>query len=194
MAQNNSNSNNNQALQILRGTRAGIIENKSVKLLPGQPIYNETDNYLTVGSLSGDKTIDAMPIAVRELKGYFADNLSSSGKLAETLDGSSPRFWIKGLNIGYGKVIGAVVREDVGAVDVTFAYISVGVWAKILQQFDRKYGGSFYQWVTFFDQVSAKETTRKMYVGDRTTAGMHLLDKNGKPQAWLGAKLQLVEK
>lgn len=93
-----------------------------------------------------------------------------------------------------GKVIGAVVREDVGAVDVTFAYISVGVWAKILQQFDSKYGGSFYQWVTFFDQVSAKESTRKMYVGDRTTAGMHLLDKNGKPQAWLGAKLQLVEK
>lgn len=93
-----------------------------------------------------------------------------------------------------GVVVGAVVREDVAAVDVTFAYISVDVWAKILQQFDSKYGGSFYQWVTFFDQVSAKSSTRKMYVGDRTTAGMNVLDKHGKPQGWLGAKLELVEK
>lgn len=93
-----------------------------------------------------------------------------------------------------GVVVGAVVREDVAGIDVTFNYISVDVWAKILQQFDSKYGGSFYQWVTFFDQVSAKTSTRKMYVGDRTTAGMHILDKKGNPQGWLGAKLELVEK
>lgn len=92
-----------------------------------------------------------------------------------------------------GVVIGGVVRENVGAVDVTFNYISVDVWSKILQQFDSNYGGSFYQWVTFFDQVSGKETTRKMYVGDRKTGGMHVL-KNGQPQGWLNAQLQLVEK
>ena len=65
---------NNKAIQILRGTRSGIIKNKDTKLLPGQPIYNETDNYLTIGSISGDKTIDQLPIKVRELKGYFKDN------------------------------------------------------------------------------------------------------------------------
>lgn len=93
-----------------------------------------------------------------------------------------------------GVVIGGVVREDVGAISVTFEYIPVDVWAKILQQFDSRFGGSFYQWVTYYDQVTATTTKRKMYVGDRTTSGMHILDRKGNPQGWIGAKLELVEK
>lgn len=93
-----------------------------------------------------------------------------------------------------GKVIGAVVRENVAAIDITFNYISVEDWATILQCFDSNYGGSFYRNVTFYDQVSNSLVTRKMYVGDRTSNGLHILDKNGNPQGWLGAKLSLVEK
>ncbi|MFQ9515340.1 MAG: hypothetical protein ACLRZ9_05890 [Eubacterium sp.] len=93
-----------------------------------------------------------------------------------------------------GYVVGGVVREDVAAIDVTYNYISVQDWAKILQQFDSKYGGSFYRRVTFFNQVSNSWKTRTFYVGDRTTSGLHILDANGRPQGWIGAKLSLVEK
>lgn len=93
-----------------------------------------------------------------------------------------------------GVVVGGVVRENVAAVDVSFNYISCDVWSNILKQFDSNYGGSFYQWVTFFDQVSKTTSKRKMYVGDRTTGGLHILDRKGNPKAWLNAKLSLVEK
>lgn len=73
-----------------------------MKLLPGQPIYNETDNYLTIGSISGDKTIDQLPIAARELHGYFEDNSNSSGKLAEIINDNTQKFWIKGINTSQG--------------------------------------------------------------------------------------------
>lgn len=90
--------------------------------------------------------------------------------------------------------IGSVVREDVAGVTATWNYLSVEEWAKILQQFSSKHGGSFYQWVTFFDQVTATKRKTRMYVGDRTTGGMAVLDINGKPKGWLNPKLELVEK
>lgn len=93
-----------------------------------------------------------------------------------------------------GKVIGAVVREDVAAIDATYKYISVEEWATILQLFSAKHGGSFYRKVTFYDQVSNSIVTRTMYIGDRTSSGLHILDKNGNPQGWCDAKLSLVEK
>lgn len=98
-----------------------------------------------------------------------------------------------GRNIN-GVVVGAVVREDVGAVSASWKYISVSDWAKILQQFSSKHGGSFYQRVTYFDQGLNTIRTCKMYVGDRTTGGMAVLDRNGEPKGWLNAKLELVEK
>ena len=39
-------------IQILRGTRDEIVTAKT-KLLEGQPLYNETDKYLTIGSSAG---------------------------------------------------------------------------------------------------------------------------------------------
>lgn len=93
-----------------------------------------------------------------------------------------------------GKVIGAVVREDVVALEVTFNYITVDDWSTILKLFDSSQGGSFYQKVKFYHPTLNTWETRTMYVGDRTSNGLHMLDKNGYPQAWLGAKLSLVEK
>lgn len=93
-----------------------------------------------------------------------------------------------------GKVVGSVVRENVAAVDAVFNYMPVKKWAEILQQFDAGYDGSFYAKVRFYHPTSNSWKTAKMYVGDRTTDGLHLLDKNGYPQAWLGTKLSLVEK
>lgn len=93
-----------------------------------------------------------------------------------------------------GYVVGGVVREDISAIDMTFNYISTAEWSKLLKQFDSKYGGSFYRKVHFYDQVSDTYKYRTFYVGDRTTSGLHALDRNGKPQGWIGARLSLVEK
>ena len=72
---------NNQSIQILRGTRQAIYDNRTVDLLAGQPLYNTDDNYLTIGcektNGNGDKTnktIGDLPIVVREIKGYAVDN------------------------------------------------------------------------------------------------------------------------
>ena len=63
----------NQSIQFLRGTR-NAIANSTEKLLPGQPLYNVDDNYLTIGG-GGDANdqVNSIPIACRELKGYVTD-------------------------------------------------------------------------------------------------------------------------
>lgn len=61
----------NNSIQFLRGTRNAIAES-SEKLLPGQPLYNVDDNYLTIGGNANDQ-VNSIPIACRELKGYVTD-------------------------------------------------------------------------------------------------------------------------
>ena len=41
-------------------------------MLPGQPLYNVDDNYLTIGGNANDQ-VNSIPIACRELKGYVTD-------------------------------------------------------------------------------------------------------------------------
>lgn len=92
-----------------------------------------------------------------------------------------------------GRVIGSVIRHDVGKVEASWRYLTVKEWSDILKRFNPKYGGSFYNKVTFFNQVTATWETRTMYVGDRTTGGLIQLDKNGNPQGYVQCKLALVE-
>lgn len=93
-----------------------------------------------------------------------------------------------------GYMIGAVIREDVGKVEVSWKYLTVAQWASILQKFSSQFGGAFSQNVTFFDQVRADWITREMYVGDRTSAGLIQLDPvTGAPRGWENPKLSLIE-
>jgi hypothetical protein len=93
-----------------------------------------------------------------------------------------------------GYVVGAIVRSDVGKVEADFNYISADEWSAILKLFNPKHGGSFYNDVTFFNQVTADWETRRMYVGDRTTSGAVKVDPDtGAVVGWLGAHLSLVE-
>lgn len=92
-----------------------------------------------------------------------------------------------------GVVVGAVIRHDVAKVTATYKYLTVEQWSNILKCFDPKFGGSFYNQVTFYNQVSNDWETRTMYVGDRTSSGMIYLGKDGMPQGWLNPKLSLVE-
>lgn len=122
---------------------------------------------------------------------FYFDNFTP--KCSSTYVGTESTVVDSGRNVS-GVVIGSVVRESVCAIDATWNYISVEDWAKILQQFNSKYGGSFYRRVTFFNQVSANWESKTFYVGDRTTAGLIVLDHNGNPRGWQNAKLSLVER
>lgn len=93
-----------------------------------------------------------------------------------------------------GVMIGAVIREDVGKVELMWNFLTVAQWAAILQKFSSTFGGAFSQKVTFYDQVRADWITREMYVGDRTSAGSIQLDPiTGAPKGWKGPKLSLIE-
>lgn len=91
-----------------------------------------------------------------------------------------------------GYVVGAVIREDVAKVSLTWKFLTVKQWADINKCFLSKYGGKFYCNVTFFNQNTGSWETRKMYVSDRT-AGIFRRDSKGTVKGYVNPKLSLVE-
>lgn len=91
-----------------------------------------------------------------------------------------------------GVVIGAVIRDDVAKVAMTWNFISAQDWADLLSQFSPARGGSFYNNVTFFCQDTNAWETRQMYVSDRT-ANIYLRNPDGSIKGYTGASLSLVE-
>lgn len=88
--------------------------------------------------------------------------------------------------------IGAVIRDGLAKVDMTWKFISASDWASILAQFDMKRGGSFYNSVNFFNQDTNDWETRTLYVSDRT-ANLFLRNKDGSIKGYTGARLALIE-
>ena len=88
-----------------------------------------------------------------------------------------------------GYVIGAVVRNDIAKVSLSWKYLSLEDWAKILSMFNN----NFYNDVTFLNQTTGEFETRRMYVGDRTSGMWRRDPQTGKVMGWLGCKLALVE-
>jgi hypothetical protein len=88
-----------------------------------------------------------------------------------------------------GYVVGSVVRNDVAKVELSWKYLTAQQWASILSLFST----SFYNEVTFYNQVTAGYTTRTMYVSDKT-AGMWRRDPgSGAVLGWTNCSLSLVE-
>lgn len=88
-----------------------------------------------------------------------------------------------------GYVIGSVIRNDVAKVELSWRYLTVEQWAKILSLFSR----SFYNNVTFFNQTTGQYETRQMYVSDRTASMWRRHPKTGNVMGWVDPKLSLVE-
>ena len=61
----------NRNIRVLRGTAEGIENNKNEILAPGQPLYNVTDKFLTVGVNEGDTVSNLHPVATNVVHGYF---------------------------------------------------------------------------------------------------------------------------
>lgn len=92
-----------------------------------------------------------------------------------------------------GVVVGAVIRDDVGKVEMSWNFLTVKQWADILKCFSISRGGNFYNDVTFFCQDIGDWTTRQMYVGDRKAEMFRRDPKTGEVIGYTGASLSLVE-
>lgn len=90
------------------------------------------------------------------------------------------------------QVVGAVVRENLAKVAMTWNFISAQDWADLLAKFDSTRGGSFYQTVTFFCQDTNNWETREMYISDRV-ADVFLRNKDGSIRGYTNARFSLVE-
>ena len=96
-------------------------------------------------------------------------------------------------NVG-GFVVGAVVRESVAKVEMSWNYLTAEQWGAIMRLFNTAYGGNFYNSVTFLNQLTNSWTTREMYVGDRTTSGAHMVNPaTGMITGYMEPKLSLIE-
>lgn len=88
-----------------------------------------------------------------------------------------------------GRVVGAVVRQDVAKVTMSWKFITAQQWADILTLFNN----SFYNEVRFFNQATNGYTTRTMYVGDRQANIFRLDPQSGEVVGYTNASLALVE-
>lgn len=92
-----------------------------------------------------------------------------------------------------GKVVGAVIRDDVGKVEMSWNFLTVKQWADILKCFSLSRGGNFYNNVTFFCQDIGDWTTREMYVSDRKADMFRRDPQTGEVIGYTGASLSLIE-
>lgn len=88
-----------------------------------------------------------------------------------------------------GKVVGAVVRNDVAKIEMSWKYLTAQQWARILSLFT----DSFYNEVRFLNQATNSYTTRTMYVSDRNAAMWRRDPQTGAVMGYTGASLSLVE-
>ncbi|MBO7714639.1 MAG: hypothetical protein J6S85_13770 [Methanobrevibacter sp.] len=92
-----------------------------------------------------------------------------------------------------GRVTGAVIRDDVIKISLSWNYLTAAQWSDILALFTPTFGGNFYRNVTFYNPTSNSYDTRLMYVSDRN-AGMWLMNhESGACRGWAGSKLSLIE-
>lgn len=92
-----------------------------------------------------------------------------------------------------GRMIGAVIRDDVGKVEISWKYLTVDQWATIQKCFRQSSGGNFVNLVSFFDQSVGGWVTKEMYVSDRK-AGMWRRDPDtGDVLGWTDCSLSLIE-
>lgn len=92
-----------------------------------------------------------------------------------------------------GKMVGSVIRDDVGKVEISWKYLTVKQWADILKCFSISAGGKFINSVTFFCQDTGDWTTREMYVSDRKADMFRRDPKTGEVLGYTGCALSLVE-
>ena len=106
-----------------------------------------------------------------------------------TYSGNTSTLVDSGRNVE-GKMVGSVIRGDISKIEISWKYLTVEQWARILECFS---GKKLINTVTFFDQGKGGRVTKEMYVNDRK-AGMWRRDPtDGKVLGWTDCSLSLIE-
>ena len=92
-----------------------------------------------------------------------------------------------------GRMVGAVIRDDVSKVEISWKYLTVEQWARIQQCFRNSSGGKFINNVTFFDQSVGDWVTKEMYVNDRKAGLWRRHPESGDVLGWTDCSLALIE-
>lgn len=91
-----------------------------------------------------------------------------------------------------GYWIGAVIRDSMAKVEMSWKFLTVQQWAAISGLFDSSRGGSFTNPVTFFCTDTGDWETRTMYPGDRR-AGIFLRNSDGSIRGLTNCTVNLIE-
>ena len=92
-----------------------------------------------------------------------------------------------------GKMVGSVIRDDVGKIEMSWNFLTVKQWADILKCFSIARGGKFINSVTFFCQDTGDWTTRQMYVSDRSANVFRRDPNTGEILGYTDVSLSLIE-
>ncbi len=92
-----------------------------------------------------------------------------------------------------GVMIGAVIRDDIAKVELSWKYLTIEQWARIQKCFRQSSGGKFINLVSFFDQSVGGWVTKEMYVSDRKSGMWRRDPETGDVLGWTDCSLSLVE-
>ena len=92
-----------------------------------------------------------------------------------------------------GVMIGAVIRDDIAKVEISWKYLTIEQWARIQKCFRQSSGGKFINLVSFFDQSVGGWVTKEMYVSDRKSGMWRRDPETGDVLGWTDCSLSLVE-
>lgn len=92
-----------------------------------------------------------------------------------------------------GKVVGSVIRDDIGKVSLTWKYLTVAQWAQINKYFKQSAGGRFINTVEFFDQTAGTWVRKEMYINDRKAGAWRRDPDTGELLGWTNCSLSLIE-
>ena len=85
---------NNSSIQLLRGSNDRIVANSSNEiLLDGQPLFNKSKNYLSVGNGSSN-LVNVEPISTPSLKGWFLDYETGKYLNKSGMEYTTPDFYV----------------------------------------------------------------------------------------------------
>ncbi len=109
-----------------------------------------------------------------------------------TYDSNTSTLVDSGRNVE-GKMIGSVIRDNVSKIEISWKFLTVEQWSKILKCFNISSGGKFINTVTFFDQVAGGWITKEMYVSDKKAGVFRRHPNTGEVIGWVNPSLSLVE-
>lgn len=90
-----------------------------------------------------------------------------------------------------GEMVGSVIRDDISKIEISWKYLTVEQWSRILQCFTG--AENFINEVYFFDQTKGDWTTKRMYVNDRKSGLWRRDPRNGNVLGWTDCSLALIE-